>query len=68
MVGAFYNCSDLKEITIPAGVTSIGENCFRGCGNLDKINMSITKRQATKKGLTGEPWGATKGNRVINWK
>ena len=28
---AFRNCAQLKEITIPASVTEIGENAFAGC-------------------------------------
>ena len=38
--GCFYNCTDLKEITIPNSVTYIGNyNAFYGCKNLEKINI-----------------------------
>ena len=37
--GAFYNCSDLKSITIPKGVTSIGVNAFQNCIALTNIEI-----------------------------
>ena len=35
---AFYNCKNLREIELPAGV-HIGENAFNQCGNLEKIKI-----------------------------
>lgn len=32
--GAFYNCTDLKKITIPEFVTYIGNDVFKDCRNL----------------------------------
>ena len=32
---AFYACTDVKDITIPASVTEIGKEAFYGCGKLD---------------------------------
>ena len=34
---AFYDCEDLKSITIPSSVTSIGEKAFLFCKNLTSI-------------------------------
>lgn len=36
---AFYECRNLKEITIPNGVTEIGEYAFRGCKSLESITI-----------------------------
>ena len=37
--GAFYNCYDLTEITIPNSVTSIGDRAFSGCSSLADITI-----------------------------
>ena len=36
---AFYNCSNLTKITIPASVTSIGNYAFDGCSSLTSITI-----------------------------
>jgi hypothetical protein len=36
---AFYGCSELTSITIPASVTSIGDYAFHYCGNLTSITI-----------------------------
>ena len=36
---AFYGCSSLKSIEIPAGVTSIGSYAFYGCSSLTSIEI-----------------------------
>ena len=35
--GAFTGCTSLTSVTIPEGVTSIGESAFGGCSNLDIV-------------------------------
>lgn len=40
--GAFQNCSELTEITIPASVTGIGESAFAACSNLVVLNVQAT--------------------------
>jgi len=37
---AFYGCSNLKTIEIPAGVTSIGTNAFYNCSKLESVIIS----------------------------
>ncbi|MDY5676547.1 MAG: leucine-rich repeat protein [Eubacteriales bacterium] len=41
--GAFYNCSMLTDITIPASVTRIGNDAFSGCTTLETINYNATR-------------------------
>ena len=60
--GAFEGCSSLTEITIPQSVTSIGSDAFVYCGKLMAINIKGEEGR-----ISGGPWGAQYGNRVINW-
>lgn len=39
---AFYNCTSLKSITIPASVTEIGAFAFRGCSSLEAFTLPST--------------------------
>lgn len=36
---AFYNCVNLRTLTIPDTVTSIGEKAFMNCHNLTTVHM-----------------------------
>ena len=36
-MGSFQTCTALKSIVLPAGITSLPDNCFRGCSSLDNI-------------------------------
>ena len=36
---AFYNCSNLTSVTIPQGVTEIGNGAFKRCTSLKVLNM-----------------------------
>ena len=38
-------CSGLTEITIPEGVTSIGDYAFNGCSSLSTVNYRGTQSQ-----------------------
>ena len=37
--GAFYNCSNLVNVTIPNSVTNIGSSAFSGCSGLEEITL-----------------------------
>ena len=37
--GAFYGCSDLTSVAIPASVTSIGASAFFGCSGLTNVTI-----------------------------
>ena len=39
---AFYNCTSLKSITVPASVTEIGAFAFRGCSSLEAFTLPAT--------------------------
>ncbi len=36
---SFSSCRNLKRISLPDGVTSIGDGAFRGCSNLERIAL-----------------------------
>lgn len=56
--GLFYNCTKLKEVVLPARLTSIPAGMFSGCSALTAIDLSgiaeIGKYAFYNSGLTGE--------------
>ena len=36
---AFYECTNLEEVSLPKGLDTIGSSAFRGCSSLEKINI-----------------------------
>ena len=60
---SFIYCTALTTITIPASVEKIGSTCFSYCKNLSEI--IINKPEGT---ISGSPWGATKGAKVVKWE
>lgn len=41
--GAFSNISNLVEISLPQSITSIGEWCFSGCSNMEKVKVGMAE-------------------------
>ena len=39
---AFRNCSQLSEIVVPEGVTTVGEHCFENCTSLTSVSLPTT--------------------------
>ena len=62
LCGSFNWCGGLNELEIPSTVKQIAGGCFAGCSNLSNINI----KQA-ENAISGAPWGAAKGMKVINW-
>ena len=55
--------NNLNEIEIPSSVDLIGSSCFSQNGQLERIIVN-----KPKDSITGAPWGATKGDRVVIWQ
>ena len=56
--GAFTECSNLRLITLPDGITSIGSNCFWKCSKLENINLdnvvSLGGKAFAETAISGE--------------
>ena len=66
---AFYGCENLVGITIPAGVTSIGNKAFSGWTASQTINIEGHASQASADAAWGKRWrqeGAFVESRDIN--
>ncbi len=49
----FQNCTGLKNIIIPNGVTSIGNNAFTGCSSLSSIDIPNSVTSIGNNAFTG---------------
>ena len=59
---AFNNCS-VRKVEIPSTVKVIGANCFAdNTNNLEEIIIHNTEGS-----IQGAPWGAVKGDRIVEW-
>ncbi len=59
---AFTTCENLREVIIPRSIKRIEPGAFGRCGCLTNINI-----QKTENSISGAPWGASKGMKVVNW-
>lgn len=50
--GAFYNCNNVKMITLEPGVTRVGSWAFRGCSSLETLIVPNTVTYYGEKTLT----------------
>ena len=42
---AFYNCHNLRSLTLPEGVTNVGDAAFYGCNYLTEITLPSTMKK-----------------------
>lgn len=56
----FSGCTNLKSVTLPSSIESIGNNVFALCGSLETITINKPENS-----ISGAPWGAT--NATIVW-
>jgi len=49
-VAAFYRCTDLESINVPASITSIGAYAFNGCNKLESLTVSANNSVYYAKG------------------
>ncbi len=60
---SFNYCNSLTEITIPSTVEKISGAAFSNADNLTKIHID-----KPKDSISGSPWGAIRGNRIVEWR
>ena len=61
-INSIRNNYNLKEISIQSSCTTIDESAFAGCSALETIKI-----QKKENSISGAPWGATKGLKVVKW-
>ena len=59
---SFNYCNGLIEVNIPNNVEKIHTGAFAQCNKLESINVDMAENS-----ISGAPWGATKGMRVVKW-
>lgn len=61
-IKAMKRNSNLQEIEIPESCTKINVDAFVRCDNLEKIKIN-----KSENAISGAPWGAPKGVRIVSW-
>ena len=68
---AFYKCTALKKVTLPAKVSKVGKQAFDGCKSLKSINIQTKKLSAKAIGANAfrrTPAKATVKVPASKWK
>ncbi|MDR0856539.1 MAG: collagen-like protein [Clostridiales bacterium] len=63
--GAFYGCSGLTSITIPASVTSIGSYAFSGCSGITSITIPDSVTSIGGGAFSGTAWYNAQPNGLV---
>ena len=63
--GAFYNCTNLVNVSIPNSVTTIGSNAFQGCSSLITISTLENITYVGSYAFHGTPWYNNQPNGVV---
>jgi hypothetical protein len=58
-------CSALQKITIPASVSSLGENAFANCSSMQEIHFLSTTPPTMENSGSGSPFHKTPSSMVI---
>ncbi len=53
LLGAFYNCEKLENITIPDNITNISEAAFSGCSGLKSIELPESVKNISYRAFLG---------------
>ena len=49
----FYDCSEIRSVTIENGVTNIGRNAFRSCNSLSRVSIPATVKTISEGAFCG---------------
>lgn len=61
----FENCTSLKEIVLPEGITKIGSSAFHNCGDLIAIDLPESLREISRGSFCNCGYNLPGGNIII---